>query len=229
MQQYQFLLQAGQAMSDEKILIAASGARYGYVQYADLCKGHLLHEVIPVGSVEFVRRYAEVNDIALPEIQTYPPQLEQYLGRRVWACKYSEVPAGVFCKPLSVKRFTGGIRRDIAEAVNPDEPVLAAEALAFEAEFRFYIHDSRAVGSSRYDDGDVPAEPDGSAVSNMIAAFDGAPIAYALDVGLVQGRTILVEVNDAWSLGYYRWGNMTPRAYMDMIAARWIQIVEAGA
>lgn len=220
-----YLIQAGGVMSEEAMLIAASGSRYSYVPHGDLYRVPVRHETVPVGSVEFVRRYAELNDIVLPQLPTYPAALHPYLGRRVWRCKYADVPADAFCKPLRTKAFTGGIRSTITEAVPDEELVAASEPVVFGAEFRFYILHGRIVGHSRYDAGDDIAEPDRAIVEQMVRDYADAPCGYALDVGICGGKNYLVEVNDGWSLGYYRWGDMKPRAYIDMITARWQQIL----
>jgi hypothetical protein len=39
------------------------------------------------------------------------------------------------------------------------------------------------------------------------------------------GKWSLVEANDGLSLGYYRGGTMTIRNYMQLITARWNQII----
>jgi hypothetical protein len=220
-----YLMQAGGVMSEEKILIAASDNRYSHVPYADLHRVAVRSETVPVGSVEFVRRYAEINDVVLPQLPTYPAALNHYLGRLVWRCRYADVPADAFCKPLRTKLFTGGIRSTITETVPDEEIVLAAESVAFDAEFRYYILDGRIIGHSRYDAGDEPAEPDPAVVQAMVRDYADAPCGYALDVGICGGKTLLVEVNDGWSIGYYRWGDMKPRAYMDLISARWQEIL----
>jgi hypothetical protein len=41
-------------------------------------------------------------------------------------------------------------------------------------------------------------------VEAMVAAWPSAPVAYALDVGVLStGETALVEVNDFWAIGCY--------------------------
>lgn len=51
---------------------------------------------------------------------------------------------------------------------------------------------------------------------------------WALDVGQVAtGETALVECNDAWSLGYYRDGNLPAAQYAEMLVQRWRELATA--
>ena len=57
----------------------------------------------------------------------------------------------------------------------------------------------------------------------MIDEYAEAPAAYALDVGLTKdGKTVIVEVNDGYSLGGY---GLDPLLYAKLLSARWAQIV----
>jgi len=111
----------------------------------------------------------------------------------------------------------------------PAEPVWISEVVTMASEWRFYVLGSRLVGQARYDDGHEDAlEPEMSVVSHAIALMDQqtspAPAAYALDFArLADGRTVLVEANDAWALGLYAHA-MPSQRYMQMLAARWAQL-----
>lgn len=49
---------------------------------------------------------------------------------------------------------------------------------------------------------------------------------YALDVGrLASGHVVLVEVNAAWALGFYR-GTCTGADYLTLVATRWREMME---
>lgn len=109
-------------------------------------------------------------------------------------------------------------------------PVWVASPIAWQSEWRFYIHRGLIKGAARYDKGlDSAPEPDINAIRLMIAdlSFD-APIAYALDVGVLDnGKTALVTVNDAWAMAYYP-GSLPPETYLDMLRDRWIQLIKPG-
>ena len=185
-------------------------------------------DVVPVGSVEWTREYAARLRINLGDPATYPEPLRDFLLREVRASRYGRAKPHQFVKPMRCKAFTGGIRSTIAEAVAEDERVWISEPVEFTAEWRCYVLRGEVVGVGRYDDGcPDEAEPDMAVVGAMLAAWPG-PAGWALDVGLLaDGRTALVEVNDAWALGYYHEG-CSRQAYLDVIAARWDQIVALG-
>lgn len=109
-------------------------------------------------------------------------------------------------------------------------PVWVAPPIKWQSEWRFYIHRGLIKGAARYDKGleSAPA-PERNTVSLMVSdlAFD-APIAYALDVGVLEnGKTALVTVNDGWALAYYP-GSLAPETYLDMLRDRWIQLIKPG-
>ncbi len=51
-----------------------------------------------------------------------------------------------------------------------------------------------------------------------------AASAYAIDFGVLRdGRTVLLEVNDGYSLGRY---GCAPEVYVDVLGTRWAELVE---
>lgn len=72
--------------------------------------------------------------------------------------------------------------------------------------------------------GDFRKNVDFEMVERMVAAYKSSPIAYSIDVALTkEGDTVLIEVNDAYSLGTY---GLDPILYSKMIEARWCELVE---
>ncbi|HLO94579.1 MAG TPA: ATP-grasp domain-containing protein [Burkholderiaceae bacterium] len=67
-----------------------------------------------------------------------------------------------------------------------------------------------------------------AATAAMQRTGDGAPVAYALDFGVLStGQTVLVEANDAWALGLYG-GGPAPGHYVELLTARWRQLLRCG-
>lgn len=128
------------------------------------------------------------------------------------------------------KQLTARNEVEILRKLPRDFPVWVAPPITWQSEWRFYIHRGLIKGAARYDKGVESApEPELNVVRLMIndLAFD-APIAYALDVGVLEnGKTALVTVNDAWALGYYA-GSLAPETYLDMLRDRWIQLIKPG-
>lgn len=210
---------------------------------ADLQAGRVVlpADFVPVGTVEFCEARMQALRIPSPWHMTYPARLRRFLGREIARSTYWRVPDGQFVKPYSkVKQFTGHIKGAWPEGeerpVNLDQiEVWAVAPVRFLAETRFYIVNNRIAGFCRYNSSeDESVAPDVMVVSQAVSAFagNGAPAAYALDFGVLDdGRTVLVEANDGWALGYYRdrLSTITPRAYLDLICARWCEIAAAGA
>lgn len=184
----------------------------------------------PIGTVEFVKEYCKLNGISLPTNDTYPEELSSFLKRNVWKDNFLNVLDTFFVKPIDTKTFTGAIKSDIEESIQEfelDQTVWVSDPVEFTQEFRFYIIDKEIVGYSRYDSGDSDTiEPNINIVKQMVESYIKQPIGYSIDVGLCNGETILVEVNDGWSLGLYLWGNMTEELYASLVTKRWQQILE---
>jgi hypothetical protein len=73
--------------------------------------------------------------------------------------------------------------------------------------------------------GDPFILPERKRIEEMIEAFKPtAPIAYALDVGVLDtGETMVVECNDFWALGTY---GLDPLLYTRLAAMRWREMTE---
>lgn len=216
---------------------------------AELAAGRML----PVGSVEFVRRAMALAGKPEPQNMSYPDALRDHLLRDVRRLRAGLVLGHWFVKPTTTKAFTGFVfdtftdpaslgdhdreQHDAFMALGADEPVWVSEPVTFVSEVRYYVLDGRVLGSARYDDHDdgqgqdrcaVPSPmPDIETVNSMIERMSAdreAPIAYALDAGVLStGETALVEANDAWALGYYS-GSLSHEDYLRMLWARWQQI-----
>ena len=182
--------------------------------------------------------------IAEPENLSYPRVLQPYLHRSVEQRDAGTVLGLWFVKPVDTKAFTGFVFdtldnpdhlscRDRAQynaflALDPRSRVWVSEPVSWVSEVRYYVLDGEILGEGRYDDGpdDAPL-PDPAVVQEMASRFSasrGAPVAFALDVGVLEdGSTALVEVNDAWALGFYS-GTLAPRQYVQMLWRRWQQL-----
>lgn len=200
--------------------------------------------VLPIGSVEFVRKAMELVGIEEPRNLSYPEPLQPYLRREVRQCAAGSFIGRWFVKPVKTKAFTGFVVDILGdpEQLDPDEraqyeaflclapdaQVWLGEPVRWLTEVRYYVVDGEIRGEGRYDDGpeDWPA-PDRNLVSRMAAEMarsSGGPVAFSLDVGVLEGgETALVECNDAWALGYYK-GTLSRADYIEMLWRRWAQL-----
>ncbi|MFK4706178.1 hypothetical protein ABIC83_003017 [Roseateles asaccharophilus] len=206
-----------------------------------LCSGGL-----PVGSVEFVREAIKVAGVIEPSSVSYPVPLDGHLGRKLDLMPLGRVRGRQFVKPATTKLFTGFVwdpalkdseysehdleQLTVLRALPPQTMVWVSPPVKFLCEHRIYVDAGVILGSARYDqDGaDDAPWPDTDVVRKAVDVLSGTqdfPVSYGLDVGVLDsGETVLVEVNDAWALGYY--GNaIEPKDYLAMLTRRWMQIL----
>jgi hypothetical protein len=106
-------------------------------------------------------------------------------------------------------------------SMEPDHRVYVSEEVSILSEYRCYIHHGEAAAIHCYK-GDVTIFPDRNAVLDMIEVYTSAPVAYGLDVGVLEsGETVLIGVNDFCCLGNY---GIRPTPYAFGIASRWEQL-----
>lgn len=189
---------------------------------------------IVVGGIGYVRRAFDRLGWDVPDLLPIPPELEAFAGRRLWRADMADVrrrvDAGerVFVKPAphQPKLFTGRVLGAFADLIATahlpgDLVVDCAEPVHFVSEFRTFVLHGDVLDLRPYT-GDPLVFPDPGVLRQAIAAYKGAPAAYSLDVGVTDdGRTLLVEVNDAYALGCY---GLFPLAYAKFIAARWAEL-----
>lgn len=179
-----------------------------------------------------------------PFIPDYPDSLSKYLGRKIWkdtinsiSCDESKWSAGCFVKPVRDKVFTGKIIRSIADLAGcgnhaEDYEVLVSEPISILAEWRCFICydqllDVRPYGMIM----DRNRESyfyhyDENVLRQMMKDFcnwEERPMACSMDICVTdKGKTLLVELNDAYALGAY---GLPGILYAKLISARWSQLL----
>ncbi|MBW3637067.1 MAG: ATP-grasp domain-containing protein, partial [Armatimonadetes bacterium] len=113
--------------------------------------------------------------------------------------------------------------RDLIETagVEPTTLLSCSEAVEFVSEYRGFVHRGELVGCKHYA-GDFRVAPDFAPIEAALEEWEARPVACSMDWGVTrEGRTLLIEVNDAYSLGCY---GLSPLLYAPMLADRWFQI-----
>lgn len=145
--------------------------------------------------------------------------------------------AGYFVKPIESKVFTGKIIRSIGDLVGcvnseEDVAVLISEPLDIVAEWRGFIRYDRLIDVRPY--GSLTHlnyegyryHYDVTVLDAMLATFrrwEGRPAACSMDICVTKdGRTLLVEMNDAYALGCY---GLPSLLYAKLISARWSELL----
>lgn len=236
-----FLFQSGNVMGREKVACSFSEHPIIYSTCENLPSLDLgtRMDYVPVGSVEFVRKYCRHMDLNLYEGPFFEDLLAEFYHRKVREGVLEDALAEEFVKPSRMKKKFTGCRKSELRPLSPQTPVLISDYVPFESEFRFYIHDfatgPKIMGWARYDDCVCTnPEPDVDLVEKIAEMFHKnlGPSAYSIDIGWRPdlNRYSLVEVNDAWSLGLYENSDPqsnppTRRDYAEMLISRWRQLL----
>lgn len=202
----------------------------------------LCPERIVIGGILVVREAFDTIGVPTPPNVDFPDCLKEFLGRKAWEATLKEVrkyvqiseetPSRlpVFIKPKdSQKLFSGHWVTCFADliktsSVDSSTPLLVQEIVEFESEWRVYVVKGKIYRCCHYK-GDPLLFPDDWAVKRMVALFQEsgeAPAAYGIDVGVVNGQTLLVEVNDGYALGNY---GLSSIEYARLLTTRWNELV----
>lgn len=190
-----------------------------------------IKNALPVGSVEFIRRYMELSDIKEPENISYPDGFKEYYKRNIAKILSKDTPWDVFVKPVRTKDFNGFVNTKPKYNLDRDilygrsQEVWISDIVEFLAEWRVYISNYRVIGIARYDDRDEEYE-DNLALLFANELAEMKVIKYgSIDVGLTKNGYSIVECNDAWSLGLYK-GSISQRDYISMLWGRWQELIK---
>ena len=160
----------------------------------------------------------------------YPEELMDFRGRRIWRSRLKDLREEqfpVFIKPVEEKIAPGIVVRswaDIQEEyglIDPETEIYCSEPVEFISEWRCFLLYGQIIGIQFYY-GDRAAEYDRSVVDAAVKAFPNMPAGCALDFGVTNdGRTLLIEMNDGYSLGTY---GLKPTLYARLLTARWAEL-----
>ena len=188
-----------------------------------------------VAGIPVVQRALKIVGVEVPPMNAVPDELLEFAGRKIWTATLGEIRnevqengAPTFIKPLPAqhKLFAGHVVarfRDLIETSGiPSETLVScSEAVAITSEFRAFVHRGEIVGFKHYA-GDFRVFPDFAPIEAALKMWKTQPIACSMDWGVtLDGRTLLIEVNDAYSLGCY---GLNPLLYAPMLADRWFEL-----
>lgn len=229
-----------------------ANAMYGFRELgAEIIPYHTIDEIYDfVTSDDIVLDYIDqCNEIFAkfgvhPNIPDYPEQLKAFLGRKIWkdtidsiSSEENKWSAGYFVKPIKDKAFMGKIIRSISDLVGcgkwgENYDVLVSEPLDIKAEWRCFITYDKLIDVKSYGQLlDVERESfyysyDPMVLKQMLEAFlqwDKRPASCSMDICVTgEGKTLLVEFNDAYALGCY---GLAPIFYAKLISARWSELL----
>lgn len=168
--------------------------------------------------------------IAKPEPIDYPEELREFLGRNVSQAILGDIiygPNFKFVKPIEQKLFTGFLytnsvydgRRTVG--VPNDTPVWISDPVEFVSEYRVFVL-QRDILEARFYKGDWGVAPDRKVVEKIVDTYRSGPRTYAVDVGVTkEGKTLIVECNNAYALGAY---GLPAIKYATMVDDSWDEL-----
>ncbi len=177
-----------------------------------------------------------------PCVEYYPEQLYPFLGRSVELVTAGYVrdaidgsnpnPCTLFVKPTidAKKSFAGLVCKKFIDLLHfqhlaENDLVWISDPVPFVSEYRCFMHRDLGVLGVKHYKGEWQTMIDVSVPEKCAKLFVDAPIAYSLDLGITkEGKTLLVECNDALSLGCY---GLDPSLFSLMIVDRWNEIMKA--
>jgi hypothetical protein len=200
----------------------------------------LARDTLVAGGVPVVEDALTALGVAIPPADNLPACLARYRGRRVWTSTWGELrtrygrtgpPEPLWVKSLRRNKGAPSIAvyhaDDIAGASGlPDShEVLVSEYVTFASEWRCFVCRGKILDLCRYQ-GEVFRYPDPQVVQGAVRDHSRvSPAGYGIDFGvLIDGKTVLVEVNDGYSLGPY---GLESVEYAELLEARWLQLVGA--
>ncbi len=164
-----------------------------------------------------------------PEHYDYPPELIDFCGRNIRQMKLKDikdVSLPVFIKSVEDKAAPGIVITSWAdlkeyEYLDPEFDIYCSECVHFVSEWRCFLLYGQLIGIHFYY-GDKNIECDREVINAAIRAFPNMPAGCALDFGVTDdGRTLLIEMNDGYSLGIY---GLEPTLYVRLLTARWAEL-----
>ncbi len=198
--------------------------------YNDIKSLSPTREDIVVGSIGDIQHVFSLFNIKLPVIE-YPTELNDYFGRKMWVepslhKMIEEERTGIFIKPAEgMKKTTGKVILKPTDYCNlsfeEDFPMMCSEIVDIVSEWRCYIRYGELLAIKNYA-GDPFVVPQKSFVYDVINKYQTAPAGYSLDVAVLRdGKNIVVEINDGYSLGVY---GINPVLYAKLLSARFSQL-----
>ncbi len=197
-------------------------------------KYSLLYTKSPfIGSIDSITEILRsINK--LPSPIDYPETNRHLLGRKLTFSTMSEVlhkfkndNEAVFIKPVKTKLFDGSVLKTESRFsyFEPylNEDVISSPLVEISSEWRAYIHKGKIMDCRCYSK-DFRLAPDYQFIELNIKAYRKAPVAYTIDVAILENENnIVVEFNDFWSIGSY---GLDSEKYAEMLVDRWFEIIK---
>lgn len=159
---------------------------------------------IPIGSIEFVLAYLKKYYNRTPKPKQIPDEfmLYKYLKRKCSIKFTDKIQTPCFYKQIDIFKGEAELNteRNIVEV--PKGKYFVSEIVDFKSEWRAFVYKNKLVGLENYS-GDFTMFPDMYFIGKVMVNYSNPPIAYTIDVGIVNKSTCLIEIHDFFSVGLY--------------------------
>lgn len=166
---------------------------------------------IPIGCIQFIHKWFELNEIPIPKPINIPFELNNYffLNRNIRYGTINDITNfPVFIKPNNdIKLFTGDVFENkgqfkLISELKPDTELLISDAILIESEWRGFIYNKKLVGIKHYL-GDFTLCPNFKFIEQIIKSYENSPISYSINIGINDTDNFLIEIHDFYSVGLY--------------------------
>lgn len=166
-----------------------------------------LDDYIPVGSIDFVLDFykqfhnIEIKPINIPKELLVPKFLQRnvVVNEEISTLNLNDNDKVFIKSKNKFKDITDIVKiKDISQ----NKELIISELIEIESEWRCFIFRNNILGIKNYQ-GEFLNVSNIDVIKDMINTYNKPNKAYTLDVGVVKGKTLLIEVHDFFSCGLY--------------------------
>lgn len=197
---------------------------------------------IPIGTVEFTKKYFMQIGIDIPIFTPYPDTIPNNYYQRIIEIKTLETIFSdcidCFIKPNELKQFNGFCFRgldfeydnhdkeqiDVILNLNPNTKVYCSDIIDIDYEFRCYINNKEIIAICQYDSNDdyIILDTQQQTIKDILTYIPYNN--FTLDIGIINDNIIIIELNDAWAIGLYN--GISNLDYLKLLDSRWQEIIK---
>jgi hypothetical protein len=192
---------------------------------------------VVVGDLQSVNYMLKKLEVPIPNMYI-PEGLEEFAGRKIEQCTVGDVLVKcnsqnikMFMKPVTTKEFPAQVVEPNSCLITFPEQNLGSslncwcsDIVNFVSEYRVFMKNAEPLGCHIYL-GDWKKQLDWSVIDKAVDILKPkqTPSGWSLDWGVTDdGRTLLIEANDGFSLGHYGFDCIE---YSQLLHRRWNELV----
>lgn len=146
---------------------------------------HYNQKYVPIGSVEFVNDFLSHFYGFILKPTNVPEELFHYAGREIFNGTEKDLKGKMFVKSNDYIKSACGIMNEGEVGLVDGNYQFSDVIPNIESEWRAFVYEGKLVGLQNYA-GDFTVFPSVSIINGMIKMYKSSPIAYTLDVGVIE-------------------------------------------